>query len=188
MRMCEKSHLLGPLQRRGFGPLVSPPIGERPTRQAACRHRRFICCVLGRHGSGARPQSRATWHTVSRPACLVPTNASVATTNAPFLTRCGCLVPACGAWTMWTPSFVTSSRGNGHGGTKATSCGAVLRGQSSPGATGSSAKRSTGRRGGGRGALAHKLAANMRAQLPLAVTRVWLKRGPSVEVHLGQLG
>jgi hypothetical protein len=28
----------------------------------------------------------------------------------------------------------------------------------------------------------------MRARLPLAVTRVWLKRGPSVEVHLGQLG
>jgi hypothetical protein len=61
-------------------------------------------------------------------ACLVPTNASVATTNAPSLTRCGCLVPACGAWTMWTPSSATYSRGNGHGGTKATSCGAMTLG------------------------------------------------------------
>jgi predicted RecB family nuclease len=36
---------------------------------------------------------------------------------AAIRTRCACLTPACGAWIMWTPSFVTSSRGNGHGGT-----------------------------------------------------------------------
>jgi hypothetical protein len=54
-------------------------------------------------------------------ACLVPIDASAETTGASIRTRCASLTPACGAWTMWTPSFVTSNRGNGHGGTKATS-------------------------------------------------------------------